>query len=119
MANDATTSPPYPWHPHNPSGRTRHSTGPMRQHSSPNADTQHSPGSPGKAKATSGTKASPARSMAPATMSTAARATQGLSSAGCPQCARPAMQITMQIDRCKRRLHDGHGNTRWRSTLRA
>jgi hypothetical protein len=90
----------------------------MRQHNSPNAATQHNPGSPGKAEATSGTKASPARSTAPATMSPAPRATQGRASDGYPQCARPAMQITVWIDRCKRRSHDGHGNTRWRSTLR-
>ena len=52
------------WHPHNPSGRTRHSTGPMRQHSSPNAATQHSPARPSRAEAASGTKATPARSKA-------------------------------------------------------
>lgn len=59
----------------------------------------------------SGTKAAPARSTVPCP-------TQSLSSAGCPQCARPAMQVTVWIDRGKRRLHDGHGNTRWRTTLR-
>lgn len=41
----ATPRPPYPSHPHNPSGRTRHSTGAMNTHSSPNAATQHSPAS--------------------------------------------------------------------------
>ena len=110
---------PYLWYPHNPSGHTRHSTGAMRQHSSPNADTQRNPASPSRAEAASGTKAAPARSAAPTAMSTAPRATQGRSSDGCPQCARPAMQITVWIDRCKRRLHDGHGHTRWRSALRA
>jgi len=90
----------------------------MRQHSSPNAATQHSPARPSRAEAASDTKAAPARSKAPATMSPAPYTTQGSSSDGGPQCARPAMQITVWIDRCKRRLHDGHGNTRWRSTLR-